>query len=88
MASPVLRTVSSYDCVKCFRVPWEDGDLEPNLQQFLLIKAWLATDPLSLSLRCLSYLLSSVTSEALIPLPPFMAALFLALAVQGSAASE
>lgn len=52
VASPVLRTVSSYEYVECFRVLWEDGDLEQILQQFLLIKAWLATDPLSLSSRC------------------------------------
>lgn len=51
VASPVLRTVSSYASMKCFRVLWEDEDLEQILQQFLLIKAWLATNPLSLSSR-------------------------------------
>lgn len=58
MASPVLRTVSSYDYMKCFRVLWEDGDLE----WFILIKAWLATDPLSLSFKMSFHTSSSLQS--------------------------
>lgn len=58
VASPVLGTASSYDCVKCFRVLWEDWDLEQILQQFPLIKAWLTKDPLSLSFK-MSFLISS-----------------------------
>lgn len=62
VASPVLRTVSSYDFMKCFRVLWEDGDLDQIMLQFLLIKAWLATDLLSLSFKTSFRISSSLQS--------------------------
>lgn len=62
VASSVLRTVSSYDCVKCFRVLWEDENLELILQHFLLIKAWPATDLLSLSFKMSFNISSSLQS--------------------------